>query len=171
MLSILFSFEDSSRSSDVLGTDCTDLTSTSIVSSSTFGSTIASTFDSTIESTLESTSLATSCFSSFFSSRLEGFSSESKIASFSSVLGSSITSIGKFFSLRLSSASITASPFTELILLVSSFVSSTSVLPPRQVVFLQKYFLLWHHQQVLILPHQNYLQQEYVLTPLYQRHH
>ena len=100
-----------SRSSDVLGTDCTDLTSTSIVSSSTFGSTIASTFDSTIESTLESTSLETSCFSSFFSSRLEGFSSESKIASFSSVVGSSITSIGKFFSLRLSSASISAPPF------------------------------------------------------------
>ncbi len=128
VFSILFSFEDSSRSSDVLGTDCTDLTSTSIVSSSPFGSTIASTFDSTIESTLASTSVATSCFSSLFSSSSEGFSSESKIASFSSVVGSSITSTGKFFSLRLSSASITASSFTELLLLVSSFVSSTSVL-------------------------------------------
>ena len=141
-LSILFSFEDSSRSSDVLGTDCTDLTSTSIVSSSTFGSTIASTFDSTIESTLESTSLATSCFSSFFSSRLEGFSSESKIASFSSVVGSSITSIGKFFSLRLSSASISASPFTELILLVSSFVSSTSVLSSSTSSFSSEVFFV-----------------------------
>ena len=142
VFSILFSFEDFSRSSDVLGTDCTDLTSTSIVSSSPFGSTIASTFDSTIESTLESTSLATSCFSSFFSSRLEGFSSESKIASFSSVVGSSITSIGKFFSLRLSSASITASSFTELLLLVSSFVSSTSVLSSSATVISSEVFFV-----------------------------
>ena len=129
IFSLFSSHKCSSWFSETFDTVCTDLTSTSIVSSSTFVSAFTSatvsTSDSTFGSTFDSVSTITFSDSLLYSSITEVFSSVSDIPS-TFEEGSSITSIGKLFSTRLSSTS-TVDTFAELFSITSSLVTSTSV--------------------------------------------